>query len=99
MKISQIISENEKEFEEKYYNKNVPSGLNQNFRHQKAMIDDIKSFLLFSQTTLIKELIEEVKRIKSRYRCIACNGANCKHTLGCQALQKVIDCLKEEIKK
>ena len=60
-KIQSIIEENEKEFEEKYYNKNTPSGLNQDFRYMKVMVDDIKSHLHQSQLKLlagIREMIE-----------------------------------------
>jgi hypothetical protein len=49
----------EREFDEKYYNKNNPSGLNTTgFEFQKHMIDDVKSFI---SSLLAKQQEEFVK--------------------------------------
>jgi len=56
------------EFDEKYYNKNNPSGLNTTgFKFQKQMIDDVKSFissLLAKQQEGFKSSI--IKHIEDR---------------------------------
>ena len=63
---------------------------------------EIKSFLLSSQITFIKALIEGVERMKETeetncesHCCPNEVEQECEHN---QALQKVIDYLKEEIK-
>ena len=40
----------------------------------------------------------EVKKIKNRFKCGACDGAKCEHTQCCQALSSSIASLQEIIK-
>lgn len=42
-----------------------------------------------------EEILEKWKKIKERFRCAACDGSDCKHTLGCQALQEILKTIKE----
>ena len=54
----------EKEFDEKYYDFNTPSGLNQrNYRNFKAMVDDIKQFIAKQKVEAKKEGYKETRRI------------------------------------
>jgi len=36
-----------------------------------------------------KETLEKIEEIRKRFRCAACDGAKCEHTLGCQALTEL----------
>ena len=49
------------------------------------------SQLLASSHSQVGEMIGE---IKDRYRCGACNGAKCGHTMCCQALSDILEKLK-----
>jgi predicted site-specific integrase-resolvase len=65
------------EFDEKYYNKNLPSGLNtRGFKFQKQMIDDVKSFissLLAKQQEEFVKIVERVEKVNdSNGRYNAC---------------------------
>ena len=42
-----------------------------------------------------KKVLEIVEGMKERFKCAACDGAKCEHTLNCQALST----LKEKIKE
>ena len=81
MKISQILKENEKEFEEKF-----PSHISMNH--------GLKSFLLSSQTNLIKGLIEEVEGMKDTATGPDVEGGALFEHGWDVALQKVINYLK-----
>lgn len=39
---------------------------------------------------------DEIKKIKNRFRCGACDGAKCEHTQGCQALEKVLELITKK---
>ena len=42
----------------------------------------------------IKEIVEkEVEKIRARYKCAACLGAKCEHTLGCKAFSDLLKAL------
>ena|SRR3990167_432374 len=98
MKISQILSENEKEFDEKF-----PELLYFDGGHRDAnqdnyitITEDVKFFLRSFHLNLIKGLIEEVEGMKKSEKVIDLRdcSAECKNS----ALQNVINYLKEEIK-
>ena len=102
MKISQILKENEKEFDEKF-----PElwGSNDGREGYDSFVkEDVKSFLLSSQTNLIKGLIEEVEKRMELHRHNSIPSYTADLDEGCviclknDAFQKVIDSLKEEIK-
>lgn len=38
-----------------------------------------------------KRMISEIQSVKKRFLCGACNGAKCEHTLGCRALNELLD--------
>ena len=40
-------------------------------------------------------LAKDVEKIKENFRCGACDGARCEHTLGCQALTELLSLAKE----
>ena len=40
-----------------------------------------------------EELRGKIEKIKERFRCSACDGAKCHHTLGCEALKEVLKLL------
>ena len=110
MKISQIISENEKEFEKRVADlKNTETDIDDSvefgYRTQRGdevfkVVDfgNIQKFFLFSQTNLIKGLIEEVEGMKQKL-CMACRQVvqATGHSYSYDALQKVIDYLKDGI--
>lgn len=60
--------------------------------------ENIKSFirtLLLQAEQKGKEeeqerIMEEIKKIKERFKCAACNGAKCEHTQGCQIINNVL---------
>ena len=88
MTLQKIIKENEKEFEEKF-----PSHISMNH--------GLKSFLLSSQTNLIKGLIEEVEGMKPKdetHKEIEEGEleyeSSCNECGSLEALQKVINYLK-----
>ena len=103
MEISQILSENEKEFIRKFANPTAKY-LGNNFAdYPKANIKDAIDFLHSSQTNLIKELIEEIENMKPQkpypnanngYR----NELDNEEKIEEKALQKIIDYLKEGVK-
>lgn len=41
-----------------------------------------------------ERVISEIQSVKKRFLCGACNGAKCEHTLGCKALNELLDKLK-----
>ena len=115
MKISQIISENEKEFEKRVADlKNTETDIDDSvefgYRTQRGdevfkVVDfgNIQKFFLFSQTNLIKGLIEEAEGMKKSRHPLDCDfhitgstkGCDCGLENGNNTLQKVIDYLKE----
>ena len=92
MTLQKIIEENEKEFEKEFQHSKFCRE-NKVGAPCNCDYDDFKSFLLSSQTTFIKGLIEEVEGMKSKdgggedYDEVENKDYN-------QALQKVIDYLK-----
>ena len=103
MKISQILSENEKEFEERFIGKRIPSGyyLINGYECAEEIKDEFESFLLSSQTKLIEGLIEEVEGMKAFTDYPNTSEGNQmlhENRLYNSALQKVIDLLNNKIK-
>lgn len=47
--------------------------------------------ILSTQRTELLKVVEETKK---RFRCGACDGAKCGHTLGCQAIEDIIKKIK-----
>lgn len=41
-----------------------------------------------------ERVTSEIQLVKKRFLCGACNGAKCEHTLGCKALNELLDKLK-----
>jgi hypothetical protein len=89
------------EFDEKYYNKNNPSGLNtRGFKFQKQMIDDVKSFI---SSLLAKQQEEFVKILESKKNGEKCpKGWGCDHCGGCvdlydEALDDVLADIKSKL--
>ena len=41
------------------------------------------------------KLVDDVRNIKKQMRCAACDGAKCEHTLGCKALNQVLDIIQK----
>jgi len=94
-----IIEENEKEFDEKFARKNIVTGKYEDkwLVRETVTSGELKSFLLSSQTNLIKEVIENIGNMKNHNEMLEMAGI--KYTEGFEeALQKVIDYLKEGIK-
>ena len=111
MKISQILSENEKKFDEKFIILNSGQLLLKNdfviseegykTTFPKNPIQQLGSFLYSAQITLIKGVIEEIEGMKKEQL----DKSNPDNYEACYAiaghndsLQKVIDYLKEGIK-
>jgi len=74
---------------EKMFDEEV--GFNDTSLRDKRIID----FIIKSRTQTIKEAVNLVEEIKKRFRCAACDGAKCEHTLGCQSLQDLKSKLKD----
>ena len=50
----------------------------------------IKDFLKAKLEEQREDIKKKIEDIKERFRCSACDGAKCHHTLGCEALKEVL---------
>ncbi len=50
-------------------------------------------------TTLLEKYIAKVGEMRKNYRCAACDGAKCQHTMCCNALSDIQSLLPELIKE